>query len=113
MRVEATVVLALMLRDGLIEEVYVGTRVDDTNRVTETLLLKEAVGTRVGVLVRLVLGVRSPLGVTDSVTVGREVADRVTDMVLLCIIVPEDVQLTLADGTRAGVHVPLTLDTTV
>ena len=26
---------------------------------------------------------------------------------------PEDVQLTLADGTGAGVHVPLTLNTTV
>ena len=122
-RVEVNVVLALALSDRLTEEVYVGTKVDDTNRVRETLVLKDAVGPRVTVLVRLLLGVRSRLGVTDAVHVGTVVTDavhvgtvvtdRVTDMVLLCIIVPEDVQLTLADGTEAGVHVPLTLDTTV
>ena len=79
--VEVNVVLALVLRDGLIDEVCVATIVDDTNRVTETVVLKEAVGTRVSVLVRLLLGVRSPMGVTDGVAVGRVVTDRVTGMV--------------------------------
>ena len=79
-RVEVNVVLALTVRDGLTDEVCVGTRVDDTSRVTESVVL-EAVGTKVSVLVRLVLGVRSPVGVTDGVTVGRVVTDRVTDMV--------------------------------
>ena len=111
--VEVKVVLSLTLRDRLTDEVCVGTIVDDTNRVTETVVLKDAVGTRVSVLDRLLLGVRSPVGVTDGVPLGRVVADRVADMVLLCIIVPKDVQLTLADGTGAGVNVPLALDTTV
>ena len=66
-----------------------------------------AVGTTVGVRVRLQLGVTVPAGVAEAVIVGFVVPDTVNEDVRLTVAVPEVVQVMLLEGTTAGVLVPL------
>ena len=86
---------------------YVGMPVREIIRVSVTLLVVVAVGATIGVRVKLQVGVTVPAGVAEAVIVGSVVPDTVDEDVQLTVAVPDIVQLTLPDGTWAGVLVPL------